>query len=178
APRISGDGIESYTWDRESHQQIVVDWRDNRPGDKQYYWEQRGVPFRVEVGPRDVAAGAFVLKKRLDRSKETVQLADASRAWLTGRLDQVQSEMLTRARTFRDASTRRADSYDELKRIVTTEGGFVRCWFKPDRANEAKIKDETKATVRCIPLEQSGESGRCIYSGEPTDTEVLFAVAY
>jgi prolyl-tRNA synthetase len=178
APRVSGDGIESFTWDPVSHQQIVVDWRDNRPGDKQYHWEQRGVPFRIEVGPRDVAAGAFVLKKRLDRSKETVQAGDASRAWLVDRLDQVQRDLLGRARAFRDASTRRADSYDELKRIVTTEGGFVRCFFKPDRANEAKIKEETKATVRLIPLEQSGLSGRCIYTGEPTDIEVLFAVAY
>ncbi len=178
APRVSGDGIESFTWDRESHQQIVVDWRDNRPGDKQYHWEQRGVPFRIEVGPRDVAGGAFVLKKRLDRSKETVQVGDASRTWLVDRLDQMQRDMLGRARAFRDDNTRRADSYDELKRIVTHEGGFVRCFFKPDRANEAKIKEETKATVRCIPLEQSGLSGRCIYTGEPTDTEVLFAVAY
>ena len=178
ASRVSGDGIESFTWDPLTHQQIVVDWRDNRPGDKQYHWEQRGVPFRIEVGPRDVAGGAFVLKKRFDRSKETVQLADASRTWLVDRLDQVQRDMLGRARAFRDANTRRAESYDELKRIVTHEGGFVRCFFKPDRANEAKIKDETKATVRCIPLEQSGLSGRCIYTGEPTDTEVLFAVAY
>ena len=177
-PRVSGEGIESFTWDRESHQQIVVDWRDNRPGDKQYHWEQRGVPFRVEVGPRDVAAGAFVLKKRLDRSKETVQLADASRQWLVGRLDQIQTDMLGRARGFRDANTRRAGSYEELKRIVNGEGGLVRCYFKPDRANEAKIKEETKATVRCIPLDQSGESGRCIYTGESTDIEVLFAVAY
>jgi prolyl-tRNA synthetase len=177
-PRVSGEGIESYTWDRETHQQIVVDWRDNRPGDKQYHWEQRGVPFRVEVGPRDVAGGAFVLKKRLDRSKETVQVGDASRAWLVDRLDQMQRDMLARARAFRDTSTRKAESYDELKRIVTTEGGFVRCFFKPDRAVEAKIKDETKATVRCIPLDQSGLSGRCIYTGEPTDTEVLFAIAY
>jgi prolyl-tRNA synthetase len=61
---------------------------------------------------------------------------------------------------------------------LASEGGFVRCFFKPDRAIEAKIKDETKATVRCIPLEQSGLSGRCIYTGEPTDIEVLFAVAY
>jgi len=178
APRVSGDGIESFTWDPVTHQQIVVDWRDNRPGDKQYHWEQRGVPFRIEVGPRDVAAGAFVLKKRLDRSKETVQAADASRAWLTDRLDQVQRDMLGKARAFREENTRTVDSYDELKRIVTNEGGFVRCFFKPDRLVEAKIKEETKATVRCIPLEQAGLSGRCIYTGETTDTEVLFAVAY
>lgn len=178
APRVSGDGIESFTWDPVTHQQIVVDWRDNRPGDKQYHWEQRGVPFRVEVGPRDVAGGAFVLKKRLDRSKQSVLVGDASRAWLVDRLDQMQRDMLGRARAFRDGNTRRADSYDELRRIVTSEGGFVRCFFKPDRANEARIKEETKATVRCIPLDQSGLSGRCVYSGEPTDSEVLFAVAY
>jgi prolyl-tRNA synthetase len=178
APRVSGDGIESFTWDPVTHQQIVVDWRDNRPGDKQYHWEQRGVPFRLEVGPRDVAAGAFVLKKRLDRSKETVQAADASRAWLVDRLDMVQRDMLGKARAFRDENTRTVDSYDAMKQILANEGGFVRCFFKPDRLNEAKIKEETKATVRCIPLEQSGLSGRCIYTGETTDTEVLFAVAY
>jgi len=178
APRVSGDGIESFTWDPITHQQIVVDWRDNRPGDKQYHWEQRGVPFRIEVGPRDVAGGAFVLKKRLDRSKETVQAGDASRTWLVDRLDQVQRDMLGRARAFRDSSTRSADSYDQMKQILASEGGFVRCFFKPDKANEAKIKEETKATVRCIPLEQAGLSGRCIYTGETTDTEVLFAVAY
>jgi prolyl-tRNA synthetase len=65
-----------------------------------------------------------------------------------------------------------------MKQILGSEGGFVRCFFKPDKANEAKIKEETKATVRCIPLEQAGLSGRCIYTGETTDTEVLFAVAY
>ena len=178
APRVGGDGIESYTWDPITHQQIVVDWRDNRPGEKQYHWEQRGVPFRIEVGPRDVAGGAFVWKKRLDRSKAPVALAAATRDWLGAELDGAQRAMLERARDFRDANTHHADSYAELKEIVGGKGGFVRCFFKPDRANEAKIKEETKATVRCIPLEQPGRTGRCIYSGEPTDTEVLFAVAY
>jgi prolyl-tRNA synthetase len=177
-PRVSGEGIESFTWDPLTHQQIVVDWRDNRPGDKQYHWEQRGVPLRIEVGPRDVAGGGFVLKKRLDRSKESVLLADASRTWLVDRLDQIQRDMHGRALAYRDQSTRRAESYEELKQILKTDGGFVRCYFIPNKANEAKIKEETKATVRCIPLEQAGLSGRCIYTGEPTDIEVLFAVAY
>jgi prolyl-tRNA synthetase len=177
-PRVSGEGIESFTWEPLTHQQIVVDWRDNRPGDKQYYWEQRGVPLRIEVGPRDVAGGGFVLKKRLDRSKENVLLADASRTFLVDRLDQIQRDMHGRALAYRDQNTRRAESYEELKQILKTDGGFVRCYFIPNKANEAKIKEETKATVRCIPLEQAGLSGRCIYTGEPTDTEVLFAVAY
>ena len=90
----------------------------------------------------------------------------------------MQLRLLRKARAFRDDNTRRAESYDEMKKILGEQGGFVRCFFKPDRANEAKIKEETKATVRCIPFEQAGLSGRCIYTGETTDTEVLFAVAY
>ncbi len=170
--------IESYFFDKTTHQSIVVDWRDARPGDKQYHWEQRGVPFRIEAGPRDVDGNAIVLKKRLDRSKETVNLADVSAGWMRDKLDGVQQEMLARALAYREANTREATSYDELKKIIENDGGFVRCFFKPDRASEAKIKEETKATVRCIPFAQSGKSGKCIFTGEDTSTEVLFAVAY
>ena len=175
--RAVRNDIESYFFDKLTHQSIVVDWRDARPGDKQYHWEQRGVPFRIEVGPRDVDGGAMVVKKRLDRSKEIVPLAQVSGQWLHGRLDAVQKEMLEKARAYRIANTRVAGSYEELKTLVK-EGGFVRCYFKPDRANEAKIKEETKATVRCIPFDQSGKSGKCVYTGEETTTEVLFAQAY
>jgi prolyl-tRNA synthetase len=177
ASRARRNDIASYFFDRRTHQTVVVDWRDSRPGDKQYHWEQRGVPFRIEVGPRDVDGNAMVIKKRLDRSKEIVNLAQVSSGWMREKLDAVQKEMLERARTYRDANTRSASSYDELKTLVK-EGGFVRCFFKPDRAAEAKIKDETKATVRCIPFAQSGATGKCIYSGEETTTEVLFAQAY
>lgn len=176
--RIARGEIESYFYSPLTHQAIVVDWRDSRPGDKQYHWEQRGVPFRMEVGPRDVDGGSFVLKKRLDRSKEIVPLAQVSREWLQAKLDGVQQEMFERARQFREQSTRSAGSYEELKKIITEQGGFVRCYFKPGRAAEAKIKEETKATVRCIPLDQPGASGKCIYSGEETTTQVIFAQAY
>ena len=86
--------------------------------------------------------------------------------------------LFERAKAFRDANTRRADSYDELKSILAKDGGFVRCWFEPDGAAEDRIKEETRATVRCIPLEQSGGTGKCIVSGKETRTEVLFAQAY
>lgn len=175
--RASRSGIESYFFDQTTHQAIVVDWRDSRPGDKQYYWEQRGVPFRVEVGPRDVDGGAFVLKKRLDRSKEIVVIDQASQPWLQGKLDAMQAEMFAKALAFRQASTHRAESYEQLKTLIQ-QGGFVRCWFKPDKAVEAKIKEETKATVRCIPFDQPGGKGKCIYSGQETETEVIFAQAY
>lgn len=178
AKRARRNDIESFFFDKLTHQSIVVDWRDARPGDKQYHWEQRGVPFRIEVGPRDVDGNAMVLKKRLDRSKEIVNLADVSAEWMRSKLDAVQREMYEKALAYREANTRSADSYDQLKAIVGKEGGFVRCYFKPDRANEAKIKEQTKATVRCIPFTQAGQSGKCIYTGEETSTQVLFAVAY
>jgi prolyl-tRNA synthetase len=178
AARARQNDIESYFFDQHTHQAIVVDWRDTRPGDKQYHWEQRGVPFRLEVGPRDVDAGAFVLKQRLDRAKATVTLAEVSAAWLREKLDGMQAALFDKAKAFRDASTRRAESYDEMKKALAEQGGFVRCWFKPGREAEAKIKAETKATVRCIPFDQPGGTGKCIYTGEETDVEVLFAESY
>jgi prolyl-tRNA synthetase len=178
AKRSSGDEIETYFFDPITHQRILVDWRDARPGDKQYHWEQRGVPFRIEVGPRDVDGGGFVLKRRLDRGKETVPLGTASAQWLRGKLDEVQNAMLQKARKFRDENTQRAESYEQMKQVLAEKGGFVRAWFRPDRNAEAKIKNETKATVRCIPFDQPGGSGKCIYSGEETDVEVIFAQAY
>jgi prolyl-tRNA synthetase len=176
--RLSADGISSYFFDKVKGQKILVDWRDARPGDKQYHWEQRGVPLRIEIGPRDVAGGVMVVKRRLDREKSTVALGDISAAWLRERLAQIQTIMFEKARKFRDESTRDAGSYDELKKMIAERGGFVRAWFKPDRATEAKIKEQTKATVRCILPDEAGQSGKCIYSGETTTSRVLFAQAY
>jgi len=178
ANRLSADGIKNYFFDKSTGQKIVVDWRDVRPGDKQYHWEQRGVPLRIEIGPRDVAGGTVIVKRRLDREKLSVFLAEMSAGWLREKLAAIQSAMFEKARLFRDQNTRDAGSYDEMKTILAGQGGFVRAFFKPDRANEAKIKEQTKATVRCILLEQSGQSGKCIFSGEETDTRVLFAQAY
>jgi len=178
ANRLSADGIKNYFFDKSTGQKIVVDWRDVRPGDKQYHWEQRGVPLRIEIGPRDVAGGTVIVKRRLDREKLSVSLAEMSAGWLREKLAAIQSAMFEKARLFRDQNTRDAGSYDEMKTILAGQGGFVRAFFKPDRANEAKIKEQTKATVRCILLEQSGQSGKCIFSGEETDTRVLFAQAY
>jgi prolyl-tRNA synthetase len=180
AARRMGSEVVSYFMDKQTGQKIVVDWRDVRPGDKQYHWEQRGVPFRMEVGPRDVAGGVFVLKHRLDRSKATVSLGEVSEVWLRGLLSDMHGKLFERARTFRDANTRDAATYDEMKSILSSQGGFVRCYFKPSREAEAKIKEETKATVRCVPLDggSGGATGKCIFTGEETDVRVLFAQAY
>lgn len=179
--RQTDPALPRYFFDKQTNQAILVDWRDNRPGDKQFHWEQRGVPFRIEVGPRDVDAGVMVVKKRLDRSKENVPVGTVTADWLRGQLDAVQKAMFEKARAFRDASIHTATSYAELKQIVSEKGGFVRCHFTPNRANEAKIKEETKATVRCIPFEGNGPDapvGKDIYTGEETRTQVIFAQSY
>ncbi len=176
--RLSSDGLRHYFVDSTTAQKIVVDWRDARPGDKQYHWEQRGVPLRMEIGPRDVAAGTMVLKRRFDREKSTVTLAELSPQWLRGRMEQIHQAMYEKAKAFRDQNTRTATTYDEMKKILSEQGGFVRVWFEPNKAVEAKIKEQTKATVRCIPLDQPGGSGPCIFSGQTTSTQVLFAQAY
>jgi prolyl-tRNA synthetase len=177
-PKLEGQNNVFAFWDKHTHQKVVIDLRDARPGDKQYHWEQRGVPFRMEVGPRDVQQGVFVMKHRLDRSKESVPLASATREWLAGKLDEMHTMLFERARAFRDSKTRDAATYDELKKMIAEDGGFVRCYFEPGKEAEAKIKEETKATVRCIPLEQAQYEGECILSGKPTKTQVLFALSY
>jgi prolyl-tRNA synthetase len=178
AKRLSLDGTRSYFFDKTNGQKIVVDWRDARPGEKHYHWEQHGVPFRFEAGPRDVQSNSFVLKNRLNRDKAIIPVADVSASWLSEKMRAAHQSMLDKATAFRDSNTRTAATYDELQKILSEQGGFVRCFFKPDRQAEAKIKEQTKATVRCILLESSSKKGMCIFSGQETDTEVLFAQAY
>jgi prolyl-tRNA synthetase len=98
--------------------------------------------------------------------------------WLRSRLDAAHNAMFQKARAFREANTRDASSYDEMKQILEKQGGFVRAFFNPDRQAEARIKQETKATVRVIPFEQPGTKGKDIFTGEETGTQVLFAHAY
>jgi prolyl-tRNA synthetase len=176
--RISRHGIESYLYDPATEQRIVADFRDSRPGDKHFHWEQRGVPFRCEVGPRDVDAGSFVLKGRIDGSKQVFKLADANDAWLRVKLDAAHAALFEKARQSRESNTHWADNYEQLKQILKEKSGFARCWFKPGPEAEAKIKQETKATVRCIPFDQPGTTGKDVYSGQETSTQVLFAQAY
>ena len=159
-------------------QQVILDLRDTKPVDKHFYWEQRGVPFRLEVGPRDVAKKACVLKNRLDREKEFLQQDDLSTSWLEEKLENMQAELFNRAKTRTEENTTTVHTYEELKDALANRSGFVRCWFNPNVENEQKIKEETKGTVRCIPLDQPGGQGKCIFTGEPAEQQVVFAIAY
>jgi prolyl-tRNA synthetase len=176
--RDAGREFLSAFIDDRARQKVIIDLRNERPGEKHFYWEQRGVPFRLEVGPRDVDNGSFVLKSRVEGNKTPTPMAEAGRSWLQVHMDRVQALLLQRAEERQNANTHDASSYDELKKLLAERGGFVRCWFVPDREVEARIKEETKGTVRVIPFDQTGGSGKCVVTGREATEQVLFAVAY
>ncbi|MCE7869951.1 proline--tRNA ligase [bacterium CPR1] len=175
--RDHGRELVSVFCDERAQQKVVLDLRDMRAVEKHFHWEQRGVPFRFEIGPRDVDKSSFVLKTRFDGAKNFFDLSQATAAWLQGEVTRVQQAMLDRALAHREQNTVDASSYDELKAALQERKGFVRCWFKESREVEARIKEETRGTVRVIPFAQSG-SGKCVVTGEETSEQVLFSVAY
>ncbi|MDP3274126.1 MAG: proline--tRNA ligase [Deltaproteobacteria bacterium] len=155
---------------------------DMRPGSKHYEWEQKGVPVRIELGPRDVDGGVCVVKRRDRDPKEKTSVAiEGIGAVLTGLMDEIQKGLYERALAFRKAHTVRADTYDELKTALDGDGkigNFVLAHWDGTAETEAKIKEETKATIRCIPFEHDGETGVCVLTGKPSAQRVIFARAY
>lgn len=175
--RYGGDRVLQCFYDRQTQQTVVVDKRDTlRPGEKFFFWEQRGVPLQIEVGPRDCASENVVVKCRVDRKKENIPASAFTREFVEKRLQDMQKALFKRALDFREAHTRKVESYEELCRFFENDKGFVRAHFRPSRDIETKIKEETKATVRVI-LGETGP-GRCIVTGEPAEHEVIFAIAY
>jgi prolyl-tRNA synthetase len=156
---------------------VKVDWRDDSPGFKYNHWELRGVPFRLEVGPRDVAAGQGMLVKRVDRSKEAVPL-DQLAVELPARLRAYQAELFKRAFDFRAENTHRVDTYEVFKQGLEADGGFFMAPWCGDAACEKRVNDETGATIRCIPFDSPEESGECLVCGGASPRRVLFARAY
>jgi prolyl-tRNA synthetase len=156
---------------------LKVDWREESPGFKYNHWELRGVPFRLEVGPRDVAAGQGVLVKRLDRSKEPIAL-DSLPAELPARLAAYQSELFQRAVTFRAENTHAIDTVDDLRAALEAGGGFFMAPWCGDTACEKKVNADTGATIRVIPFDSPDEPGACLVDGRPSERRVLFARAY
>jgi prolyl-tRNA synthetase len=156
---------------------VKVDWRDDSPGFKYNHWELRGVPFRLEIGPRDVAAGQGMLVKRVDRSKEPVPLMQLA-AELPARLRTYQAELLQRARDFQAENTHHVDTYQQLKDGLDADGGFFLAPWCGDGKCEKQVNDETGATIRCIPFDSPDESGKCIACGGPSPRRVIFAKAY
>lgn len=155
-----------------------VDRRDQSPGWKFNDWEQKGVPLRVEIGPKDLAAGSVLVKDRLEAEKATVPLSGLT-AYLQEALPSFHQRLFDRALRFRQERTFEASSYEELKEGV--ERGFVIATHCGDPASEKRIQEETKATIRCVPLEgASAEGSVCVHTGRPSGyaRKVIFAKAY
>jgi prolyl-tRNA synthetase len=154
-----------------------VDWRDESPGFKYNHWELRGVPYRLEVGPRDVAADQGVLVRRSDRAKKPIGLAALAEA-LPGLLSGYQDALFQRALDFRTAHTHEVDEYASFRTILEEEGGFLMAHWCGDAACERQINEETGATIRVIPFDGPVEAGRCLIDGRPSERRVVFARAY
>jgi prolyl-tRNA synthetase len=155
----------------------TTDWREESPGFKFNHWELRGVPLRLEVGPRDVAAGQGVLVRRIDRAKETLPL-DAIPADLPARLAAYQQAVFQRALDFRAANTHHVDTWDDFIAVLASDGGFVWAPWCGSGECEAKVSTETGATIRNIPFDSPDEAGRCVVDGRPSERRVVFAKAY
>jgi prolyl-tRNA synthetase len=158
---------------------VKMDERDGMsPGFKFNDWEMRGVPLRLELGPKDVAKGSVVLARRDRPGKEGKSFVPQQgiAAAVLQLLEEIQKSLHDRALEFRKARTIEPADYGEFKKAVET--GFAFAWWCGSADCEAKIKEETKATMRCIPLEQPGGSGQCIFCGKPSREKGIFARAY
>ncbi len=155
---------------------IHVDWTNNSPGYKFNEWEMKGVPLRMEVGPRDIENNKVVLVRRDLGEKMFLSKKDIL-STVPQLLEKIQNNLFTLAKEFRDVNTYSVSSYDEFCSIMKI-GGFVRCGWDGSAKTELKIKEETKATIRCIPFDEKPEGIKCILSGDPAKHEVIFAKAY
>lgn len=156
---------------------VKVDDTDKKPGWKFSEQEMRGIPVRVEMGPRDIEAGQAIVVRRDTREKTTVAIESLAEE-IKNILDKMQTEMLERARTHREAHTYVATNYDEFKDVVANKPGFVKAMWCGDQACEDKIKEETTATSRCMPFEQEHLSDVCVCCGRPAKKMVYWGKAY
>lgn len=158
---------------------VEIDDRDTlRPGFKFAEWELKGVPVRLAMGPRDLAAGTVEVHRRDTMEKKTVELSSIVGS-IEGLLDDIQATIYRKALDFRAAHVEKCDDWEEFKAKIGT-GKFLLCHWDGTSETEQKIKDETKATIRCIPVDSfvCEEEGKDIFSGKPSHRRVVFAIAY
>jgi prolyl-tRNA synthetase len=148
----------------------------HKPGWKFSEYELKGIPVRIAIGPRDLENGTVEVARRDTKEKSTMQLTDLSLK-IEHLLEQIQINIYNKALNFRETHTYKADTMDEFVSLLD-EGGFIMAHWDGTPETENKIKEETKATIRCIPLDNKAETGKCIYSGKPSSQRVLFARAY
>lgn len=167
--------------------QVRVDTREMRGGEKTWSWIKKGVPLRVEVGPRDIASDSVFVGRRDRAPRDRASIKrDEFVATIAEQLDAIQQGLYDRAASYRDEHTRRIDSLDEFRDFFTPanaekpeiHGGFAMCHYNGSVEVEQQIKDELNVTIRCIPADGDDEPGTCIFTGEPSPRRVVFAKAY
>ena len=156
---------------------VKVDNSNNTPGFKFNEWELKGVPIRLEIGLRDISKKEVILARRDIEEKQSVKLNKLVQS-IHNLLDEIQNNILRKATDFRDKNTFRVNSYKEFKNTISNTGGFIRCGWDGTIETETAIKNETKATIRCIPFNSNPKDLKCIYSGKDAIHEVIFAKAY
>lgn len=157
---------------------VQYDKRDtHKPGWKFAEYELKGVPVRIAIGPKDLEKGTLEIARRDTKEKQFVA-QDKAVEFVTALMDDIQANIYQKALAFKEANTYTADTYDEFKNLLENKPGFIYAHWDGTSETEEKIKEETKATIRCIPLNSTHESGKCIYSGKPSNQRVLFAKAY
>ena len=157
---------------------VKYDDRDtHKPGFKFNEYELKGVPVRVAIGQRDLENGTVEIARRDTLSKETLAL-DGAADHIINLLDEIQESIFNKALSFRDKNIRTADSYDEFKSLLNEHGGFIAAHWDGTTETETRIKEETMATIRCIPLTGYEGVGKCMVTGNASEQRVLFAKAY
>ena len=171
AQRVFDELKETVRVKLDSREELTPGWKFND-------WEMRGVPLRIEIGPKDVANSTVVLARRdiPGRDGKTFEPMAGLAETVPAKLAEIQKALYDRALAFREENTRRPADYTEFKEAVET--GFALSWWCGDAECEAAIKDETKATTRCIPLDQESGTGKCIRCGKPASEKAVFARAY
>ena len=157
---------------------VKFDNRDTyKPGWKFNEYELKGVPVRLAIGPRDVENGTLELARRDTLTKETISRKEVVTT-VVELMDEIQSNLYNKAVDYRSKNTTEVNSYDEFKEVLNSKGGFILAHWDGTSGTEEKIKNETKATIRCIPLDAKEELGSCMVTGKPSTKKVLFAKAY
>ena len=157
---------------------VKYDDRDtHNPGFKFNEYELKGVPVRLAIGPRDMENGTFEVARRDTLEKEIVPAAGIE-DHIAGLLEEIQENIYRKAADFRDSHITEVDTYEDFKRVLETKGGFLSAHWDGTDQTEERIKEETKATIRCIPLNPVEDPGKCILTGKPSPYRVLFAKAY
>ncbi len=157
---------------------VKFDDRDTyKPGWKFSEYEFKGVPVRLAIGPRDLENGTIEVARRDTLEKEILQISDIENK-IENLLIQIQENLYKKALAFREDNTYSVDTWDEFKDVIENKGGFVLAHWDGTSETEEKIKEETKATIRTIPLDAKTEEGKCVYSGKPSNRRVVFAKAY